>query len=57
MRERLFQEISEVGTPILQDSIVKEKIMTIGEQYLRGGITIEAAVQEITDEVEVYIQE
>ena len=46
-----------MGTPILQDSIVKEKIMTIGEQYLRGGITIEAAVQEITDEVEVYIQE
>lgn len=57
MRERLFREISEVETPILQDGIVKEKLMTIGEQYLRGGITIEAAVQEITDEVEVYIQE
>ena len=57
MRQRLFRELSEVETPILQDGIVEEKLMTIGEQYLRGGMTVEAAVQEITDEVEVYLQE
>ncbi len=56
-RERLFREIAEADTPILQDDIVREKLMTIGEQYLKGDITIEAAVQEITEEVEVYMQE
>ncbi len=57
MRKRLFWEISQVETPVPQDSVVKEKLMTIGEQYLRGGMTLEAAVQEIKDEVEIYLQE
>ena len=56
-RNRLFNEILSLETPIIRDQVVQERMKASAVSYLKGEVTLETAVQEIANEVDLYLQE
>lgn len=56
-RNRLFDEILSLETPIICDQVVQERMKASAVSYLKGEVTIETAVEEIANEVDLYLQE
>ena len=56
-RNRLYEEILSLKTPVVCDQIVRQRLEVSAAAYLKGEITLETAVQEIANEVDLYLQE
>ena len=56
-RNRLFEEILSLQTPIVCDQVVRQRLEASAIAYLKGEITLETAIQEIANEVDLYLQE
>lgn len=56
-RNRLFEEILSLQTPIVCDQVIRQRLEASAVAYLKGEITLETAVQEIANEVDLYLQE
>ena len=56
-RNRLYEEILSLKTPVVCDQVVRQRLEASAVAYLKGEITLEAAVQEIANEADLYLQE
>ena len=56
-RNRLYEEILSLKTPVVWDQVVRQRLEASAVAYLKGEITLEAAVQEIANEADLYLQE
>lgn len=55
--EKLKQEVLELDTPAMEDTVVLDAISASGSAYLSGGKSLDTAVNEIMQTLELYLAE
>lgn len=55
--EKLKQEVLELNTPAMEDTIILSTILESGASYLSGGTSLDGAVNEIMQTLELYLAE
>lgn len=55
--QELYDIFCELDTPYLAEPVVEEAIVEYGSQYLKGYLSLEAAVQKIKSKVDLYMVE
>ena len=55
--EKLKQEVLELDTPAMENTVVLDAISGSGSAYLSGGKSLDMAVNEIMQTLELYLAE
>ena len=56
-QKQLTQMLEGLTTPTITDRVVRELVMEQGKKYLKGNTSLDAAVDEITRKVNLYVSE